>query len=65
MKEFKRLTPINSCKIINVAEVKSLIGSGTAQDPIVEITEYYSINGELLARHSPTINKLEIGEWLK
>lgn len=61
---FKRLTPINSCRVVEVMEVKSLVGSGTDSDPMIEITEYYSLDGELLARYNPFVDELERGEWL-
>lgn len=63
-KEFTRLTPINECKVIEVIEVKSLVGNGTHESPIVEITEYYSLDGVRLARYVPSETELAPGVWV-
>ena len=48
-----RLTGVNSAKTIQVIEVKSLAGEGEPNYPYYEVTEYYSLDGKLLARHNP------------
>ena len=58
---FTRLTPINECKVIQVVEVKSLVGDGTHDSPIMEITEYFSLDGVRLARYVPTESDLRLG----
>lgn len=58
---FIRLTGVNSTKVIEVIEIKSLAGSGTYDNPYYEVTEYYSFDGKLLARRS-TDNDLPTGE---
>lgn len=62
MKKFSRHTPINEVKQIEVIAVTSIIGAGTADDPICEIHEYYSLDGELLARKT-LHDDLTIGTW--
>lgn len=59
---FTRLTGVNSAKMIEVIEVKSLAGDGTNESPFYEVTEYYSEDGELLARHNPLRPDLDLGE---
>jgi hypothetical protein len=61
---FKRLTNINEAKVIKVIEIKSIIGKGIEGDPIIEIAEYYSEEGELLARRDRTA-ELGFGIWEK
>jgi len=62
-KPFIRTTPINEVRVIQVVEIKSLIGEGIKDDPIQEITEYYTLDGVLLARKDMSSN-LEKGVWL-
>ena len=64
-KPFERLTPINECKVIQVIQVKSIVGEGdTVGTPIRQIVEYYGLDGELLARYDSLLNgKLEQGVW--
>jgi hypothetical protein len=64
MNPYTRLTPINEIKVIQVIEVKSLIGDGTKDSPIAEVTEYYSLDGIRLARRNYN-DKLENGVWLE
>lgn len=42
-----------SVKLVEVVEVKTCIGKGTADDPKRIITEYWSKVGELLAVNDP------------
>ena len=60
-KEFIRLTGVNEVKVLTVVEVKSLAGDGTVEHPMYEVTEYYSFDGELLARHNPTKPDKDLG----
>ena len=40
---------ITVVKVTQVVEVKSFVGTGTEDDPIRSITEYWSFDGKLLA----------------
>lgn len=62
-KPFTRLTGVNKAKVIEVIEIKSLAGEGVAGNPAYEVTEYYSLKGELLARHNPLNPDLSLGSW--
>jgi len=62
MSKFTRLTGVNEAKVIEVIEVKSIAGEGVEGNPIYEVTEYYSLDGELLARHNPLKPDKELGE---
>ena len=62
MSNFTRLTGVNEVKVIEVIEVKSLAGDGVEGSPFYEVTEYYSLDGELLARHNPLKPDKELGE---
>lgn len=66
-KPFERLTNIDGCRLVTVIEVKSLVGEGDGTGtPIRPITEYYSTEGELLARQDVLLNgELEKGVWTK
>jgi len=59
---FTRLTGVNEVKTIQVIEVKSIAGEGNDGSPYYEVTEYYSPEGELLARHNPLKPDLNLGE---
>ena len=59
---FKRLTSVNECRVIQVIEVKAITGRGYDNDPIMEITEYYSFDGKRLARKTPE-DTLDNGIW--
>lgn len=61
MSKFVRSTAINEARLIEVLQVKSIIGDGTHESPVVEITEYYSKDGELLARRG--LEGLYRGIW--
>lgn len=61
MSTFKRLTNVNEAHIIEVMEIKSIIGGEVRGDPIREISEYYAKDGTLLARNSN--ENLTTGEW--
>lgn len=63
MGKFTRLTGVNSVKVVQVVEVKSLAGDGEKASPMYEVTEYYSFDGQLLARHNPTKPDKELGVW--
>ena len=62
-KPFSRSTGVNQAKVIEVIEIKSLAGEGTTKHPHYEVTEYYSLDGELLARHNPLKPDRELGVW--
>ena len=50
MAQHKRLSNVDQVRIINVIEVRSIIGKGTIDDIVHAIYEYYSLDGVLLAR---------------
>jgi hypothetical protein len=62
MSGFQRLTGVNEVKVLEVIEVKSLAGEGEPNQPYYEVTEYYSFDGRLLARHNPLKPDLSLGE---
>lgn len=62
MNSFKRLSNVDEAHVIEVLEVKSICGSGTSEDPFRQITEYFSKEGDLLARREPT-DSLSTGVW--
>lgn len=64
MSKFTRLTGVNQAKLVKVLEIKSLAGSGTEEAPYYEVIEYYSLDGELLARHNPLKQDLDLGTEL-
>lgn len=62
-KPFERLTNVDECRLLNVIEVKSLVGEGDGiGSPMRQIVEYFSVDGELLARKDSYVQgKLENG----
>lgn len=59
---YTRSTAINEVNIIQVIEIKSIIGTGNVNSPITEISEYYSMEGKLLARKT-IYDDLTIGKF--
>jgi len=62
-KKHKRLSNVNEARVIKVIEVKSLVGEGTAENPIREITEYFSFDGERIARTEYPSEVKNIHKW--
>lgn len=62
MSGFTRLTGVNSAKVVQVIEIKSLAGEGVEGNPFYEVTEYYSLEGDLLARHNPLKPDRDLGK---
>jgi hypothetical protein len=60
-KMFTRLTGVNEARVVEVIEVKSIAGDGVEDRPMYEVTEYYSLQGELLARHNPLNPDKDLG----
>lgn len=52
MNKIYRISNVDEVKIIQVIEVKSLVGKGTSEDVCRQITEYYNLDGTLLARYN-------------
>lgn len=48
MRDHERGVPDN-VKVIQVIEVVSIRGSGTQDDPVRKMTQYWSLDGKLLA----------------
>lgn len=49
----------DSAKVISVIETTALAGSGTEDDPVREVTEYWSMAGERLAVNDPYWGSME------
>lgn len=62
---FERLSNVDEVLVIQVVKVKSLVGEGDEEgSPKRHITEYFSLDGELLARRDKYIEPtLEQGIW--
>lgn len=52
MRSHKR---IHSAKVVQVVEVQAVVGKGTEEDPNRVITQYWSLEGELLAERDPLL----------
>lgn len=52
----------DSARVIRVIETKSTRGAGTENDLSRQVTQYWSLNGELLAEHDPCDTNLVILE---
>jgi hypothetical protein len=46
----KRLSNVDSVKLMNVIQIRSIRGEGNQSDPIEQITEYFLPDGTRLAR---------------
>lgn len=45
----------DSAKVIRVIVTESVVGRGTEEDPIRSILQYWSLNGEFLAKVDPVL----------
>lgn len=45
----------DSAKVIQVIVTESVVGRGTEEDPTRSILQYWSLNGELLAKVDPVL----------
>lgn len=52
-KETARPRGTDSARVIQVIETKALCGAGTEEDPCRWLTQYWSLEGELLAERDP------------
>lgn len=53
MTTYQRASNVDSASVIQVIQVFSVTGAGVEGDPIRQIVEYYSLDGELLAWRDP------------
>lgn len=49
----------DSARAVTVIEVKAAAGSGTDDDPVRVVTEYWSMAGERLAVNDPYLGSME------
>ena len=63
MGKHRRLSNVDEARVIRVIEIKSLVGDGTKDDPCRLITEYFSLDGERLARVKEFEGVENIHEW--
>jgi hypothetical protein len=50
MSVHERLSNVDEVQVIKVVRVRSLVGEGTKKSPGRQITEYFGLEGERLAR---------------
>lgn len=62
MRTFIRNSNVDSAKLIQVIAVESVAGNGTEDNPFHRVYEYYSVDGDLLARTDNT-EALQQGKW--
>ena len=64
-KPFERLSNVDEVELIEVIRVMSIVGQGDGEgSPIRSITEYFSKDGERLARVDPVLGgELKMGVW--
>lgn len=44
---------VKKAKIIPVIQVEAKIGTGTKEDPVRNVIQYWDMEGDLLAEHDP------------
>ena len=49
----------DSARVIQVIETKALRGEGTCENKIRIVTQYWSLDGELLAENDPCLKEKE------
>lgn len=50
MNNYQRASNVDSAAVIQVIQIYSIVGKGVEGDPARRIVEYYSMDGQLLAR---------------
>ena len=63
MGRFKRNSAVNEAKVIQVIAIESIIGEGVEGDPVRPVREYFTFDGQLLAR-TESIEDLHTGTWV-
>lgn len=48
----------DSARVISVIETKAVRGRGTSDDPVREVTEYWSLDGEKLAERDDYLRSM-------
>lgn len=52
-KETARPRGTDSARVIQVVETRAIMGAGTQEDPVREVVQYWSFDGEKLAERDP------------
>lgn len=60
-KEVEQMFETRSARVIQVIEIKADRGLGTKQDPVRGVTQYWDLDGKLLAEVD-TIDHLKMGD---
>lgn len=60
--KFTRNSAVNEAKVIQVIAIESITGEGVEGDPIRLVREYFTLDGQLLARTEKS-EDLNIGKW--
>lgn len=60
--KFVRNSAVNEAKVIQVIAIESITGEGVEGDPIRPVREYFTLDGQLLARTEKS-EDLNIGKW--
>lgn len=53
--QFKRSSNVNSVEVVQMIKVNSLVGTGTVDNPVRQITEFYTMDGQLVSCHDWSI----------
>ena len=53
---------VKKAKIIPVIQVEAKIGTGTKEDPVRNVIQYWDMEGDLLAEHDPFNDLLPEGD---
>ena len=56
-----RESNVDEARIVSMIEVKSIIGAGTGEDLVRQITEWYYEDGTFAARHDPCAKEASDG----
>lgn len=51
----------DSAKVIQVIETRSIRGTGTQEDPVREVVQYWNFDGDMLAERDPSVVGSSIG----
>jgi len=59
----ERLSNVDEARLIKVIEIKSIVGEGTKESPIRQIVEYFTLDGERIARTNYLSKVQNIHAW--
>lgn len=62
VEDVRKNNSVKKAKVISVVQVEAKIGTGTKEDPVRNVIQYWDIEGNLLAERDPLNDLLPEGD---